>query len=113
MPVDQATPRPPARSRDDAKLVKYHDFIDEKIDSTRRLVKVVDLATALVELLVAVLLFLLLAIVAEHWLVPGGLPAPVRVILFLVLGLGCGYFAYRRLWPLCMPRRRLSTGRQR
>ena len=102
MAVDQAPSRVPARSRDDAKIVQYHDFIDEKIDSTRRMVKLVDLATALVELLVSVLLFLLLTIVAEHWVVPGGLPSAVRVILFLILAAGCGYFAIRRLWPLCV-----------
>ena len=34
-----------------SKIVRYHDYIDEKIESTRRMVKVVDLATALVELL--------------------------------------------------------------
>src|SRR3954451_647430 len=102
MSVDQATSRRSERPRDGSKVVRYHDYIDEKIEGTRQMVKVVDLATALVELAVAVLLFLLFAIVVEHWVVPGGLPAPVRAVLFLLLVSGVGFFFFRRLWPLCV-----------
>ncbi len=102
MPVDQAPSRPAKRAPDGAKVVRYHDYIDQKIETTRRMVKVVDLATSLVELTVAVLLFLLLAVVVEHWLVPSGFPVAVRVVLFGVLVAGIGYFAIRRLWPLCI-----------
>ncbi len=73
MSVDQAPSRSAARPSDGAKLVRYHDYIDEKIENTRRLVKVVDLATTLVALVVAVLLFLLLVVVADHWVVRGGI----------------------------------------
>ena len=90
--------RPP----DGAKVVRYDDYIDEKIESTRRMVKVVDLATAFVELAVATLLFLLAAIVTEHWLVRGGFSVSVRTVLFTILVAGSGYFAFRRLWPLCV-----------
>lgn len=102
MPVDQAPARPAARKPDGAKVVRYHDFIDEKIESTRRMVKLVDLATALVELSVAILLFLLLAVVVEHWMIHGGYPVAVRAVLFCLLVASCGYFAVRRLWPLCV-----------
>ena len=60
--------RPPAMT----KLVQYDEYIDTQIESTRRLVKVVDLATSLVVLAAGVLAFLLVAAVVEHWLVPGG-----------------------------------------
>lgn len=102
MPVEQAPSRKAPQPRNDATVVRYHDYIDEKIESTRRAMKVVDLATALVELAVSVLLFLLLAVVIEHWFVPGGFPFFVRATLFAVLVVGAGYFAYRRLWPLCI-----------
>ena len=65
------------------------------------MVKVVDLATALVELAVVLLAFLLLLPSLEHWVVPGGFSFAVRCALFGVLVGGVGYFAYRRLWPLC------------
>ncbi len=102
MSVDQAPLRPTVRPPDGAKVVRYHDYIDEKIESTRRMVKVVDLATAFVELAVAALLFLLAVVVTEHWLLRGGFSVSVRTALFVILVAGCGYFAFRRLWPLCV-----------
>ena len=50
----------------------------------------------------AVLLFLLMsALVVEHWVVPGGFSVAVRTgVVCGVLATGCGYFAFRRLWPL-------------
>jgi hypothetical protein len=86
----------------DAKLVSYDEFIDTQVESTRRLVKLVDLATSLVVLAAGVLAFLLAAVVAEHWLVPGGYPVAVRATLFALLAGGVIYFAYRRLWPLAV-----------
>ena len=105
MPVEQAPSppsRPAARQPDGAKLVRYHDYIDQKIESTRRMVKVVDLATAFVEFTVVLLAFLLLYAVLEHWVVPGGFSFAVRCALFGVLIGGAAFFAYRRLWPLCV-----------
>jgi hypothetical protein len=102
MPVDQAPARPAARPNDGAKLVKYHDYIDQKIESTRRLVKVVDLATSFVALAIGVLLFLLVVVVLEHWVVRGGLSPAARWVLFGGLAAYVAYFAYRRLWPLCV-----------
>lgn len=100
MPVDQAPSRPNARQSDAAKLIRYDDYIDAKIQSTRQMVKVVDLATALVTLATSLLAFLFLAVLAEHWLVPGGFSFAGRLALFLLLLAGIGYFAFRRLWPL-------------
>ncbi|MCC7475512.1 MAG: hypothetical protein IT425_08960, partial [Pirellulales bacterium] len=100
MSTDQAAPQPATRPPAGAKVVRYHDYIAEKIEGTRRMVKLVDLATALVELAVAVLLFLAMAVVVEHWVVPGGFSVAIRFVLFAVLAVGCGYFIVRRLWPL-------------
>ncbi len=102
MSVDQFSSRPLPRRLDDAKLVQYDDFIDAKIQSTRRTVKLVDLATALVAMAVGVLSYLLVAAVVENWLVPGGFSFAARAVLFGVLLVCSGYFAYRRLWPLCI-----------
>lgn len=105
MPVDQApppAPRPAARPKDAAKLVRYHDYIDEKIESTRRMVKIVDLATALMELTVVLLAFLFVYALAEHWVINGGFSFAVRCVLFGIVLVGVGWFAVRRLWPLCI-----------
>src|SRR2546423_36706 len=100
MSVDQFPSRKAPRRSGDAKLVRYNDFIDAKIQSTRRTVKLVDLATSLIGMAAGVLAFLLIAAVTEHWIVPGGFNATARMALFAVLISGVGYFAYRRLWPL-------------
>src|SRR5262245_16033984 len=102
MAVDQVPSRPAARPSDGTKLVRYHDYIDTKIESTRRTVKLVDLATSFVALAVGVLLFLLVVTVAEHWVVRGGLSIAARWAFFVMLVAYVAYFAYRRLWPLCI-----------
>ena len=66
------------------------------------MVKVVDLATAVVLLATGVLAFLLTAAVVEHWLVPGGFPSRCGPCCLGCSWRGAGYFAYRRLWPLCV-----------
>ncbi len=98
MPLDQLSTRPVPR-KSDSKVVGYDDYIDSKIQSTRRAVKLVDLATSLVTLAAGVLAYLLVAAVVEHWLVPGGFGVAARMVLFATLVAGIGYFAYRRLWP--------------
>src|SRR5215211_482546 len=100
MSVDQIPTRQPPRRPDDAKLVRYEDFIESKIQSTRWMVKAVDLATALVTLVASVLAYLLVVAVAEHWIVPGGFSIFVRTVLFAVLMIGIGYFSYQQVWPL-------------
>src|SRR6185295_3369238 len=100
MSVDQPPTRQPPRRSDDTKLVRYEDYIESKIQSTRWMVKAVDLATALVMLLVGVLAYLLVVAVAEHWIVSGGFSVAARTALFTVLVIGVGYFSYHRVWPL-------------
>ena len=120
-PSTKLPSRSAARPPDGAKVVRYHDYIDEKIESTRRMVKVVDLATVLVEMAVAVLLFLLVAAVVEHWLVPGGFSVSVRTRavrrargrrwLFRVFG-GCGRCACMRS-TRCTRRKRSNMAARR
>jgi len=103
MSVDQL-PKPSAATRGDTKLVHYDEYIDRQVESTRRVVKIVDLATSLVVLAAGVLAFLLVAAVVEHWIVPGGFPVLLRFALFALLAGSVGYFAFRRLWPLVISR---------
>jgi hypothetical protein len=100
MPVDQLPNRRAASSPGDARLVKYDQYIDEQIRATRRTVKAVDLAAALVALASGVLAYLLAFALVEHWLVPSGFSVAVRYLLFAVLVGWTGVFAYRQLWPL-------------
>jgi hypothetical protein len=103
MAVDQL-PKPNATRRGDTRFVKYDEYIDQQVESTRRVVKIVDLATSLVVLSAGVLAYLLVVAMVEHWLVPGGFSELGRLGLFLVLAWGVGAFAIRRLWPLLIGR---------
>src|SRR5262245_38508545 len=103
MSVDQL-PKPKAAPRGDAKLVQYDEYIDRQVETTRRVVNIVDLATSLVVLAGGVLAYLLVVAVVEHWLVPGGFSELGRLGLFLVLAWGVGSFLVRRLWPLVVGR---------
>ncbi|HVT29284.1 MAG TPA: hypothetical protein VHE81_14810 [Lacipirellulaceae bacterium] len=100
MSTDQLSKHPSPRRSNDAKLVRYDDYIDEKIQSTRRTVKIVDLATALVGLVAGAVAFLTVVAVADHWLIPGGFSVGMRTVLFVMLVGGVGYVIYSRLWPL-------------
>src|SRR5262245_48334647 len=101
MPVDQLPPKRPPRDPRGAKLVRYEEYIDTQIQSTRRLVRGVDIATVLLVLLTGILAYLLTTAVVEHWLVAGGFGSFTRILLFSALAAGAGYYAIRRLWPLC------------
>ena len=98
MSVDQIPTREAPRP-DTTKLVRYEDFIESKIQSTRSMVKVVDLATAMLTLVIGVLAYLLVIAVVEHWIVPGGFSVIERTGLFAVLIVSVVYFAYKRVWP--------------
>jgi hypothetical protein len=100
MSVDQLSSETARPSPRDAKLVGYDEYIDTQIRHTRRMVKAVDLATALAVLATGAFLYLLVAAVAEQWLVPGGFGTLERSLLLAVLLLIAGQYAYRRLWPL-------------
>src|SRR5512145_2431483 len=100
MSVDQLPTKPAVKAAARTKLVQYDQYIDQQVESTRRVVKLVDLATSLVVLVAGVLAYLLVVAVAEHWIVPGGFPLAVRAALFALLVCGVGYYAVRRIWPL-------------
>lgn len=102
MVVDQLNPRRSSRSRDGAKLVQYDQYIDTQIGRTRRMIKVVDVAAALILLATGAIAFLLVAALVEHWLVPGGFGTAGRFVLFAFFVGGAGYLLYRRLGPLLL-----------
>ncbi|NLS96546.1 MAG: hypothetical protein GXX96_30785 [Planctomycetaceae bacterium] len=73
--------------------------IDKRIRQTRRQLRFNDFAAGLIALLAGVLGYLFLAAVADHWLVAGGLGFAGRLLLFLGLVVGAGWYCYRVLIP--------------
>jgi hypothetical protein len=75
------------------------DVIDKRIRQTRRQLKLNDFATASIALVAGVLGYLLVGALADHWLVPGGLGFASRLVLFLGLVGGAGWYCLRVLLP--------------
>ncbi|MCE5266454.1 MAG: hypothetical protein LLG00_01015 [Planctomycetaceae bacterium] len=92
---------PPQQAPSAAPPTEYEAFIDQRLHQTRRRVKGVDLANALVTLSIGVVAYLLVAALADHWLVTGGLGIWARTLCWLLLvAAGGSYVAYRVLPPL-------------
>ncbi|QDU91465.1 hypothetical protein Pla175_48940 [Pirellulimonas nuda] len=90
MPTAPASPPP-----------SVDQYIDQQIERTRRAVRLVDLATALMQLALAAVAFFLIAALLEHWLVGrGGFSGPVRFGLFLGALAAMGWFVWRAIWPI-------------
>ncbi|MEO0530391.1 MAG: hypothetical protein AAF266_07400 [Planctomycetota bacterium] len=94
-------PPPPQAA---AKTVGYDDFVDERIAKTRAAVKSADLATGVTTLLAWGLGLLLLAAIADHWLVAGGFDRWERFAVFAIGLAGLGLYAVTRLGPIVMGR---------
>lgn len=110
MPSTAPPPSPPAQDGSAAapssagQTVGYEEFIDKRIAETRSAVKLTDIATSAAGLLAWGLGLLLLAAIAEHWLVTGGFSRGQRFALFAVGLIGAGAYAARRLVPLVLRR---------
>lgn len=100
MSVDQLPPGKARPQRPAAQFVRYGEYIDQQIESTRRNVKVVDVLTALLTIVVGALGFLLVAAVVEHWVLPGGYNVALRLVLFTLLFTSLTFYTTRKLWPL-------------
>ena len=76
-------------------------YIDQRLRQTRRQVKTVDIAGGLAMLAIGALLYLLVAALADHWLIVGGLGSWGRWLLWLgLVGTAGTFFAFRVLPPL-------------
>ncbi len=83
---------------------EYEALIQQRIEQIRRQVRAVDLAAGLLAVSVLALSYLFLAAIADHWIIPGGLPLWGRALLFVgLVVLILGYF-YRRVVPLVLHR---------
>ena len=89
--TDAATPKgtPPAEQ-----------LVDAQIRRTVRALKLVDVTVGMLTLASCVLMFLLVAALLEHWIVPGGWNWAMRSLLFSVLLLGVVWQSWRVIWPL-------------
>lgn len=78
---------------------RYDAFIEQRLQFTRRQVKVVDVASGLMLLGGATLAFLLVVAVLDQWVVEGGLGFTTRLLLWLAWLAAAFNFLWRKVWP--------------
>ncbi len=76
--------REPLSTRSNIRLVEYDKYIEGQLRKTRRQVRAVDLASAILILIAGVLGYLFLATLVDHWLVSGGLGYGGRTIIWAI-----------------------------
>jgi hypothetical protein len=112
--ASESANRPDARSQPprrrgsleerEQQLSDSEQLLEDRLSETQRRVKTVDLAQALTMLGVCSLLWGLLVVIADHWLLPGGLGPRLRLLFFLVLIAVWGALMIRRVLPLLLNR---------
>ena len=94
------TPRADAaRARRGRELIEYDEFIEVQIEKTRRQVKGVEVLGAVLFWLAGAILYLLLVVLIDHWLVGGGLGFAGRMLALLGFLAGTGAWLYGVLLP--------------
>jgi hypothetical protein len=99
--VAPTSAQPPADPRGAARSAATdQEFIDRQIARTRRALKLVDLSSGLLTMVVGLLAFVLVAAVLDHWVVPGGLGVAGRSGLFALLVGATLWLGWRMFSPL-------------
>lgn len=90
----------------DQDYVDFDEYIDIQLRKTGSTIKVTDVLTAVVGVATVFISYLLLFVIFDHWLIPGGFGTTSRAILLAVVTLlTCGWLATKVVWPW---RRRVS-----
>jgi len=81
--------------------VEYDEFVEIQIARTRDSLRTNEIITALTQLALWVIGYLLVVVILDQWIADRGLSPQIRLVLLLGLLAGSGYLvAYRILWPL-------------
>ena len=87
-----------------SKVIEYGDYIERELKKTSRQVKGVDFTSVLMALAAGALGYLLVVILADHWLIEGGLGFAGRLLAFFVFLAGIVVFFAASLAPLIFRR---------
>ena len=86
--------------------VDFDEYIDIQLRKAGSTIKTTDVMTAVVGVLTLVTLYLLLFVICDHWLVPGGFGPVTRSLMLAVVGsIACVWIAVKVIVPW---RRRVS-----
>ncbi|HVX62069.1 MAG TPA: hypothetical protein VHC19_15735 [Pirellulales bacterium] len=97
---------PPGGNRSSAsgRFIEYDRYIESQLRRTRRQVKGLDLMAALMLLAAGSMVYFLLAALADHWLVPGGMGFFGRFACLTLYIVGVAAFTLLKLGPLFLRR---------
>jgi len=93
MPKSAAEATPPAGNR----FVEFDEFIDYQLNKTSKSIQSTDVLVGVVGAILGVILYLFLFILADHWLVTGGLGPWFRIACWSVGTGALGYWVTTRL----------------
>ncbi len=93
MPKSAAEATPPAGNR----FVEFDEFIDYQLTKTSRSIQSTDILFGVVGAALGLTAYLFLFILADHWLVAGGLGTSARLAFWLVGVAALGYWVATRL----------------
>jgi collagen type III alpha len=86
--------------------VDFDEYIDIQLRKASSTIKTTDVMTAVVGVLTLVTLYLLLFVICDHWLVPGGFGPTTRSLMLALVGsIACVWIALKVIVPW---RRRVS-----
>src|SRR5262245_8394366 len=90
-----------APQADSKHYVDYEEYVDFQLEKTRSSIKLTDIFTTLTTLAVAVISYLLVFVLIDQWVLPGGFGYAARVGLLSVLLIAVlGTLAWRVIVPL-------------
>jgi hypothetical protein len=104
VPTNPADPTPVNRKAGRETIVGYDRFIDDHLRKTRSQVKWVEISSAAMILVAATLGYLMVVVLLDHWLIPGGLGFWGRIVALALLVLGAGTYFATSLAPLLLRR---------
>jgi hypothetical protein len=86
--------------RPEERYVDFDEYIDFQLDKARSGIKWTDILAAVAGVATLVVGYLVLFVIADHWLFPDGVPTLLReVSLVLVGAIALGWMGWRVVWP--------------
>ena len=90
-----------ATAKETGNFLEFDEYVEFQLDKTRQAIKWTDLLVAFAGVAVLGVGYLLLFVVADHWLFAGGVPPRARIISFaVVLLLALIWLAWKAVLPI-------------
>ncbi len=86
--------------RPEERYVDFDEYIDLQLDKARNGIKWTDILAAAAGVGALVIAYLVLFVIADHWLFEGGIPTGLRQILLSIVGvIAVAWIGWKVVWP--------------